>query len=163
MKVAIVIDGPSKKLITWIEHYTPNARQAIRQAFFRLGKELKRKANKEILDKTKKTGRVYWVYKNGHRRKHQASAPGETHANLTGDLRRSLSWQVHGTDELVFGYGAADDGGGHPVPEYADRIENGGFGRWGNYIDARPSLKNATQNTSFDRFFEQELARLESK
>ena len=163
MRVAIVIDGPSKKTLAFIENYSENTRQAIRQTFFHMGNELKKKANAAILDKTTKTGRWYRVYRNGRRFWHQASAPGETHANLSGALRRSLSYQIQGTSVLEFGYGVANDMKGPPAPEYARRIEEGGYGSHKTYIAPRPSLKNAVGKVSFDKFFSKELARLESK
>ena len=106
--------------------------RAIRQGFFQLGRDLKDTANKEILRKPK-SGHVYIVRGLGSsRRRHVASAPGETHANLTGKLRRSLDWQVRGSTEMEFGYMAG------VIPEYAPFVE---FGT--SRMAARPSLGNA--------------------
>lgn len=107
--------------------------RAIRSMWFGLGDDLKIRANAEILRKPK-SGRVYIIRdKSGRRRRHVASAPGETHANLTGKLRRAIAWKVHGNNELTFGYGL-----GRSSPEYDEFVE---FGT--RNMEARPSLENA--------------------
>ena len=72
----------------------------------------------------KKTGRIYKI--NGV--EHQASAPGEAPAILTGELQRSLFYNVSGSNYLEYG---ADT-------EYAGRLEHGD-----DAIDARPYLIRA--------------------
>lgn len=115
-----------------IERGLEFSRRAIRQGFFQLGKDLKKTASDEILRKPK-GGRVYVIRgAGGSRRRHVASAPGETHANLGGKLRRSLGWQVQGAEQLEFGY---MDG---LIPDYAPFVE---FGT--TRMAARPSLQNA--------------------
>lgn len=111
--------------------------RGVRQGFFNIGRTLKRTANKNILDKSQKTGRIY-IFKtqSGRRKRHQASAPGETHANLTGDLRKAVAWKVYGSDELKFEYGVD----GLTPPPYDTAIE---FGTKDGRILARPSLRNA--------------------
>jgi HK97 gp10 family phage protein len=88
--------------------------------------------SKEILRRPK-GGRTYIRRDRiGRRRRHIASAPGETHANMTGRLRRSLSFRVN-SREIEFGYGVTDGS----APEYAKFVE---FGT--NRMKARPSLRN---------------------
>ena len=111
-------------------------RRAIRQTWYALGKDLKAAANQEILN-GKKSGKLYIVHIKGRRRKHRASAPGESHANLTGKLRKSIGWKVHGSDKMDFGYGFT-----RSAPEYAAAIE---FGRRDGTIEPRPSLDNAVR------------------
>lgn len=112
-------------------------RRSIRQAWFQLGKDLQAEANREILRRPKR-GRVYIVRtRTGRRRRHVASAPGETHANLSGTLRRSISWKVHGTEQLDFGYGVSTTLA-NAAPEYAPFVE---FGT--RRMKPRPSLENA--------------------
>ncbi len=121
-------------------------RKAIRRSWFGLGQDLRREANREILRRPK-GGRTYIVRsRSGRRRRHVASAadpptPGETHANLKGDLRRSLSWKVHGTESMDFGYGLVS-GTGRTAPKYAPFVE---FGT--RRMAARPSLSNAIDAT----------------
>jgi HK97 gp10 family phage protein len=124
------------------------SQRAIRQGFFKLGRDLKTTASKEILRRPK-GGRTYLIRgPGGRRRRHIASAPGETHANLSGRLRRSLGWSVKAAEELEFGY---MDG---VIPGYAPFVE---FGT--SRMAARPSLKNAIDAVSRNSevYFGQEL------
>lgn len=129
--------------------------RSIRHAFFELGKDLKAEANREILRRPK-SGRVYLVRsRGGRRRRHVASAPGETHANLSGDLRRAVGWKVHGNERLDFGYGVSG-GSSNPSPRYDAFVE---FGT--RKMAPRPSLANAirtTQNVT-EREFEANMNR----
>lgn len=120
-------------------------RRAVRQTWFGLGQDLRKEANREILRKPK-GGNTYTVRSRttGRPRRHVASAPGETHANLTGDLRRSLSWKVHGHDSMDFGYGLVP-GTGRNEPKYSAYVE---FGT--RRMAARPSLANAIDATQAD-------------
>ncbi len=87
-----------------------------------VGQGLVRETKFEIKDKSGKSGRMYMIrYASGRRRRHQASAPGESHANLTGALRNSVSYRTKG-DDIVFGYGV----GPIPAPAHARTIEFGG-------------------------------------
>ncbi len=115
-----------------IDNLDQVTRRSIRHGFFALGRDLKTTVSKEILRKPK-AGRTY-IRKDraGRRRRHVASAPGETHANMTGLTRRSLGWQVRGHQSLEFGYGVS----GPPAPEYAGALEFGGKN------EPRPSLQN---------------------
>jgi len=118
-----------------IEGLEKATKRGLRQSMARVGQALISSANQEILHGVK-TGRTYIRRdKRGRGRRHLASAPGETHANATGDLRRSLSYQKHGTSSLEFGYGVS---AGKPVPDYASFVE---FGTPGGKIKPRPSLK----------------------
>lgn len=134
-------------------------RKGIRRAWFDLGRDLKGRANAEILRKPK-GGRTYIIRTRGGRtRRHVASAPGETHANLKGRLRRSLSWKVHGVDSMDFGYGVSTTAK-NQAPEYAPFVE---FGT--RRMAERPSLDNAIKATqreavqNFERAITQELFR----
>ncbi len=132
-----------------------NMRQSIRRGWFRLGQDLKSEANKEILKKPKH-GRTYFIRtKSGRRRRHVASAPGETHANLSGRLRRSISWKVHGHEKLDFGYGIATTAK-NKAPPYDVFVE---FGT--SRMEARPSLQNAINETqrNAEDHFQRELSK----
>ena len=128
-------------------------RRGIRQGWYAVGDDWKSEANREILRKPK-GGRVYIIRTAGGRtRRHTASAPGETHANLTGALRKALSWKVRGNGtELDVGYAVA---GKTEAPPYAHAIE---FGKTNapNTIEPRPSIQNAIKATQ--RNAEQHLA-----
>ncbi len=83
-------------------------RQGIRKAYYQLGKSLV-KTSTDLIKSPNKTGRKYWVYvgytgnRLKRRRLHQASAPGEAPARISGTLIRSLDFFVRGTTELFFG------------------------------------------------------------
>lgn len=159
MEVSLTIDGPSQQLLNRIELAADNARQAIRQTFFEVGRHLKQKTSKDILDKRSKTGRIYIVRtRTGRKRKHRASAPYQTHANLSGDLRKSLGWKVYGTDKMEFGYGVTRYVG--DASSYARRIEEGGTDSRGITIEPRPSLKNNIENVNFETFFYDQVSKL---
>jgi HK97 gp10 family phage protein len=115
-------------------------RRSIRQAWFGLGKDIKSTLNRQILDKASKTGREYKVRsRTGRRRmrKHQASAPGQTHANMFGDLRKSRGWKVHGWESMEVGYGVSP----RKVPHYAPFVEYGT-----PKMEPRPSVANAIES-----------------
>ncbi len=119
-----------------LEETELKTRRAIRMMWFDLGDDLLKNAQAEILRKPK-GGRVYLIRGRGGRvRRHRASAPGETHANLSGALRKAVSWKVHGNGEMTFGYGL-----NRSSPEYDEFVE---FGT--RRMDARPSLGNAVDS-----------------
>lgn len=134
-----------------IEGIEEGTRRAIRQTWFRLGVDLRREAKKQII-KAPKSGRVYFIRQRGGRiRRHVASAPGETHANLSGALQRSISWKVNGTESMDFGYGFSTTAA-NKAPPYDAAIE---FGRRDGHIAARPSIENAinaTERNAEDHF-----------
>ena len=107
----------------------------LRKAWFAVGKDLLKSANKAVLAKPRK-GRLY-IFRGprGGRRRHRASRPFESHANLTGKLRKSMQWKVRGRD-LDFGYGVANA----KAPDYAPFVENGT-----TRMEPRPTLKNAIE------------------
>lgn len=150
MPIAIRVDERGRTVYREVEAAPNRMQQVFRRGFITFMTALKKRANHEILH-GKKTGRVYWYYgtwasrriRGSRRRRHQASAAGETHANLTGRLRRSLSWRVNGWERAEFGYGVSTDKGDR-APRYAPWVEFGtkhaGFGQ---KMAPRPTLKNA--------------------
>ncbi|HDY66295.1 hypothetical protein LCGC14_2350720 [marine sediment metagenome] len=92
----------NRKIELQIEGLKKSTRKGIRKAFYFIGKDLVADARKSILDKNK-SGIVYTIFKNGRRFNHVSSAPGQAPANLTGDLRKSVDFKVHGIDRLEFG------------------------------------------------------------
>ncbi len=120
--------------------------RGIRQGFFRLGSRLKQELNKEVLKKNKR-GRTY-IRKDraGRRRRHVASAPGQTPANRTGNYRRNVGFQLRGSQQLEFGIRE-----GAP---YATFLENGT-----KKMEPRPGMGNAVKSTTRDArtFFDSSL------
>ena len=126
------------------------AKRGARQAMFKSGQGLIKNASTEILRKPK-SGKTYIVRsKSGRKRRHVASKAFETHANLTGATRRSLSFQLHGTSQLEFGYGVS---AGKDVPDYARDLE------LGRINEPRPSLQNAirAETSNIIQHFEREI------
>ena len=128
-------DRQNERVIARIKGGERATRRSIRHAFMELGRDLKKTASAEILRRPK-SGRTYLIYsaRTGRARRHVASAPGETHANLSGELRRSIGWRVHGEDRMEFGYGVSE----RPVPRRGIFLEYGT-----RRMAARPSLHNA--------------------
>lgn len=149
-------DFGNRRVISKIEGIEHASIRVIRRAFYFIGRDLKSAANKEILRKPK-GGRTYIIRtRSGRRRRHVASAAGETHANLSGRLRRSLGYQVNGHTSLSFGYGVE--------PETRRQDSSRPF--YGNFVEfgtrrmaARPSLQNAIRDTlrNSERHFENEF------
>ena len=86
-----------------IDNTIKMTKRGIRQGFYEVGKNLKGAANTAILAKDK-TGRIYKIQRGKIVRRHRASSPGQTFANLSGAARRSLAFSVHGASELEFGF-----------------------------------------------------------
>lgn len=138
MTVKFIPDLRNDKIFAQIDNIPEQTARSIRHGFFALGKDLKQTASKEILRKPK-GGRTYIIRTpGGRRRRHVASAPGETHANLSGRLRRSLGYQINGHESMEFGYGVDKD-----APEYGEFLE---FGT--RRMKPRPSLLNAINATT---------------
>ncbi len=121
-----------------IEGLDKLTKRGIRQARFKIGHGLIGAASREIL-KGPKTGIVYIRRdKIGRRRRHVSSAPGETHANRSGTLRKSLSFQLRGSHAMEFGYGVSS---AKTAPDYDGWVE---FGT--TKMKPRPSLFNAIRS-----------------
>lgn len=146
----------NSKAFMKLQRLVPKSKKVIRASWFALGRDLKNEANKEILRKPK-GGKTYIIRtKSGRHKRHVASAPGESHANLTGKLRRSISWKIHGYQRMDFGYGFATTSGNR-APKYDHWIEDGT--RDGR-IKPRPSIENAVnkvKNNTNDHFQKQML------
>ena len=140
MAISVRMDRNNRPVYREAQALPTKFQQAIRRGFLNYMGALKVEANKEILY-GKKTGRVYWVRRGITRRRHrhQSSARGETHANLSGKLRLSLSWRVEGWERATFGYGVSTNAT-HVAPVYAPWVEKGT-----KRMAARPSLLNAIE------------------
>lgn len=154
MIAKFIPDRKNRKVYANIKGLKNAAHRSIRHGWFDLGQDLKKTASANILARPK-SGRVY-VRRDraGRRRRHVASAPGETHANLSGRLRKSLGWKVRGASQMEFGYGVDKE-----TTPYAPFVENGT-----RRMSARPSLKIAVESTSrnadtyFSRRFKDEIS-----
>lgn len=132
----VTLDPNSRRAVQLIENLATATRAGVRYGAWQAGNILKRNTRADILRKPK-SGKTY-VTRNraGARRRHVASAPGETHANQSGALRRSLGFEVRGK-ELEFGY--------YNAPDYAPFVEEGT-----RKMAPRPSLRNNIQRSERD-------------
>lgn len=154
--MTLEMDRASRKVVVRINRLNELTRSGVEFAAYTSGKGLVKTTSAEILKKPK-GGRVY-VRRDraGRRRRHIASAPGETHANMTGRLRRSLAFKVN-PSQLEFGYGVDKN----DAPPYAEFVE---FGT--RRMAARPSLQNGirAERRNFQNNFEREIGkRLEGR
>ena len=143
------------RTVRHIAKISDTMRHGLRRAWFERAVNIEKEANREILRRPK-SGRTYIIRtRDGRRRRHVASAPGETHANLSGTLRRSISWKVHGWETMDFGYGISTTAA-NPAPNYAKFVEDGT-----SRMEPRPSIKNAIDTTqrNAENYFEREIAR----
>jgi len=124
--------GPgNKKAFKSVRDAPGVTRRAIRQAYFKIGKDHTEELSRQMLEKNKR-GRIYIrINKAGRRRRHRASAPGQTAANLTGNMRRNRGFQLKGSDQMEFGIRDT------PYAEFLER----GTGK----MTARPSLGNTVR------------------
>ncbi len=119
-------------------------RQAVRQFFFAYAKDLVASTRHDVL-KGRKYGRVYYNVRlpgGGIKRRHRASSPRQTHANLSGNMLRALGFKVHGIESMEFGYGTGWD---DPAPIYSQYVIEGTANAHagGGGMKPRPDLKNA--------------------
>ena len=124
-----------------------NTQRAIELSFYHIGRDHMAELSRQMLKKDKK-GRTYIRrIKGGARRRHVASAPGQTAANRTGRMRRARSFKLRGSDQLEFGI--------EGVP-YAAFLERGT-----RRMSPRPSLGNTvkTQQKNAENAFERYLIR----
>lgn len=129
--------GSAARVIKGLLLFDKETRKRLKVGQYKFGKVLISAAHREIKF-GKKTGRVYLIrVSRTRRRRHRASAPGETHAEITGGLRRSIGFQVRGSLESEFGYGV---GQGDSAPVQAASLE---FGNRRFNIKPRPTLFNA--------------------
>lgn len=128
MSIAIRISKKSRRVIAEIKRHDQYFRSGIRKALHEIGKEVV-KEDRRLITVGPKTGRVYLI----KGRFHQASAPGEAPANLTGRLKNSASYVVHSEYKMEVGESAP----------YAKFLEDGT-----SKMDPRPHLIKAVENTS---------------
>lgn len=117
----IINDKGEKRFFGSVLNLKKHTKSGIKRAFHKSGQQLKNSFQAEVKFGLK-TGHMYG--------RHQASAPWETPANLTGNYAKSIGFNVSG-QELRFGNSAA----------YAGRLE---FGT--SRMEPRPGLSNAIQD-----------------
>lgn len=155
--MTIKLDPKSRTGVKTLKNLDRLTRSGIEYAAYSIAVQMRKTTNKEILRKPK-GGKTYFIRtQNGARRRHVASAPYETHANMTGRLRKSLGFRVS-FRELEFGYGVQVR---EKAPFYAKFVE---FGT--RKMAPRPSLKNGINASDRDMqsYFDREIGkRLEGR
>ncbi len=92
VQMKVKFSSHSVKLMKNIARLAKDTKEGIRRANYLIGRELVKDAQLRIL-KGKKTGIVYRRRTlSGRLISHQASAPGESPANMTGSLRPLVSF-----------------------------------------------------------------------
>jgi len=154
--MSVKIDTSSRKAVARICNMGRLTRSGVEFGAYTSGKGLVRTTSAQILQKPK-GGRLYVSRtRAGRRRRHVASAPGQSHANFSGRLRRSLGFRVN-PRQLEFGYGVVKN----DAPDYGEFVE---FGT--KNMEPRPSLQNGikTERRNFQNNFEREIGkRLEGR
>ena len=147
----IKADFKNKEVLIKTKNMADLTMDGVRKGFYELGKLLK-KESVALINKKPKSGRLYSIVKNGIRTIHQASAPGEAPAVITGRLRASVDFEVSGSNTMTFGaknsvtMRASTDvvstgGSTQHVIDYPKYLEDGTM-----KMAARPFLKPAIEN-----------------
>ena len=135
--IEIVNPAGGRLFFESVENIQARTHFGIEKAFWKSGKDIQGEFSKQVLAKNK-TGRIY-IRRNsaGARRRHRASAPGETPANITGFYRKSFGFVVNQgvTPQLTIGNSA----------EYAGFLELGT-----TRMKARPGLLNSINSSQRD-------------
>ena len=140
----------SEKSLDKVLELTDQTDKAISETLKKLARQAKTKIIQGI-NTTPRTGNVYYYYGEKRRR----SVPYNSHANETGNLKRSLSWKTRGSEGMEIGYGLFRWYG--DADKYAERIELGGEDRLGRVIDPRPSIDNVLDDADFNDIFKSEM------
>ena len=132
--ITVKEDRANRQTFLSIDDATKRVRRGLNVALGIIGRE-NVKYCKELIRKPPKTGNIYTI----GRRRHQASAPGEPPATLSGELLRSIKFRVAGWDFMEFG----------------DEAEHGKFLETGTRkMEARPHLTRTVADKSKDNFNE---------
>lgn len=134
MSTELITDSGNRRVFINISSLSEHTYRGIRQGFFQIGHDLVRTAKRDVLKKPK-SGRTYLIRRGKTRRRHVASAPGESPANISGKYRKSIGFKIKGSSQLIFGAGS-------PSVEYAKFLEKGT-----SKMEPRPGLGNAVKAT----------------
>ncbi|MCK4758727.1 MAG: hypothetical protein KAT69_01690 [Candidatus Aminicenantes bacterium] len=129
IKVKIIEAEGTQRAFESAGNIAANTKFGIEKAFYFIGKDLTGEFNRQVLAKNK-TGQLYIIHRGKTRRRHIASAPGETPANISGKYRKAIGFKVDGANQLIFGNSA----------EHANFLESGT-----RFMKKRPGLGNAVK------------------
>lgn len=135
IELKLELSASDRDFIKSAENIDIHTRYGIEKAWWLSGRAVHAEFNKQVLAKDK-TGRLYIRRdRAGRKRKHRASAPGQTPANMTGKYRKSFDFIVRGEHELAIGATA----------EYAGFLETGT-----SRMAKRPGLGNSIRASERD-------------
>lgn len=127
MTFKVITDGETKQTLVAIGEITEDMRKGIRHGFEELGSNMVRTAENQALNEPK-FGRTYKLARDGVRRLHRASAPGQSPAIDTGEYFEAFDYEARGWTELEFGNDAP----------HAEFLEDGT-----DNMEPRPGVINA--------------------
>jgi hypothetical protein len=157
--IKITASPENNKIIVQINNIAKASKEGIRKAFYFIGKDLVQTGNELILDQDK-NGELYVKRLGGRLVRHRASSPGQPPANFTGNLRKSLGFDVRGSEQLEFGSRSGPPAAGvspkQNVADYAKDLEVGS-----SKVEARPYLKPSVKLNERNSYthFETQLKR----
>ena len=131
IKVKIIEAEGTERAFQSAGNIAANTRFGIEKAFYFIGKDLIGEFNRQVLAKNK-NGNLYIIRRGKVRRRHIASAPGETPANISGTYRKGIGFKVDGANQLIFGNNA----------EHAKFLESGT-----RFMKKRPGLGNTVKSS----------------
>lgn len=99
--MTIIASPQNRKTLLILNNTGKNFTKGIRHGFYQLGAKNVADGRRSIT-KGPKTGVL--VKPRGSSRSRRRSSPGEAPANMTGNLRRSMGYQIQGSDSMEFGY-----------------------------------------------------------
>lgn len=121
-------DPKNQRVFIGLDRITRKHKKAIRDSSFDIGRKSRKDTRRNIL-----TGRKTGVTYNVSGKVHQASAPGESPANMTRKLARSVDYDVRGHKQVEFGYKEL----------YGEFLEEGT-----RYMDKRPNLRKVLDDNT---------------
>jgi HK97 gp10 family phage protein len=135
IQLDIVAPDSTRDAVESAENIAANTRFGVEKALWQSGKDIQAEFSRQVLAKDK-SGRLYIRrIRGGTRRRHRASAPGETPANRTGAYRKGISFTVDGAHQLTVGN----------TEEHALFLEVGT-----SRMQARPGLRNSIRSSERD-------------
>lgn len=147
MTFQVKISPKAREVMIKIPKHLMVHQNALRLALHEIGKDVNRETQR-LIRTGQRTGRIYII--RGQR--HQASAPGEPPANLTGKLAKSNEYKVSGWSTMEVGETAP----------YAGYLE---YGTKKGKIKPRPHLIVAVNNlavqtiNTIERYVHEEISR----
>lgn len=131
--ITVKASPEAHKVIAEVKDIKRKHKKALRSAMHDIGRKSQKDVRKNIA-LGRKSGRLYKV----GGRVHRSSAPGEAPAFLSGDLSRSVKYDVTGHKKTTFGY----------MEEYGFYLEKGTEKDGSDHILPRPNLQKVMDDNT---------------